>query len=75
MLPEPPPDPHPGIPEPRNAPIVDRAASAEEEAATASAATRDWAIAPTPIPPEAYVGLPRGRRHDDPARSVETSLP
>jgi len=46
MLPEAPPDPHPGIPEPRSAPIVARAAGAEEEA------TRDWAIAPTPIPPD-----------------------
>ena len=39
-------------PEPRNAAIVARAAGAEEEAATAAAATGDWTIAATPIPPD-----------------------
>jgi hypothetical protein len=52
MVPAARPDPHPGPPELRNAAIVARAAGAEEEAGIASAATPDWAIAPTPIPPD-----------------------
>jgi integrase/recombinase XerD len=51
MPPEPRPELQPDIPEPRNAPIVARAAGAEEEAIP-SAATPDWAIAATPIPPD-----------------------
>jgi integrase/recombinase XerD len=47
MAPEPPPAPHPDIPEPASAPLAARAASAEEEAAA-----RDWTIAATPIPPD-----------------------
>jgi integrase/recombinase XerD len=47
MLPEPRPDPQPGIPEPASAPLAARAAGAEE-----AAATGDWTIAPTPIPPD-----------------------
>jgi integrase len=51
MPPEPRPELQPGIPEPRNTAIVARAAGAEE-AKTTSVAARDWAIAPTPIPPD-----------------------
>ena len=51
MRPEPRPDPNPGTPEPCNAAIIARAGDAEE-GAIASAATPDWAIAPTPIPPD-----------------------
>jgi hypothetical protein len=46
MLPESRPDPQPGTAEPASAPLAARAASAEE------AATGDWTIAPTPIPPD-----------------------
>jgi integrase/recombinase XerD len=51
MLPEPRPELPPDIAEPRNAAIVAGAADAEEEA-IASAATGDWTIAATPIPPD-----------------------
>jgi site-specific recombinase XerC len=50
---EAPPNPHPSLVESLRSVLVARAADAEvEEAANAAGATRDWTIAPTPIPPD-----------------------
>jgi integrase len=50
---EAPPNPHPSLVESLRSGLVARAADAEvEEAANAAGATRDWTIAPTPIPPD-----------------------
>ena|ERR1035441_1200225 len=46
-------NPHPSLVESLRSGLVARAADAEvEEAANAAGATRDWTIAPTPIPPD-----------------------